>query len=80
MKQQGKCIVGNPISVDSFTSDWMTIRLHPGVFYRRQEAFHTTLDSIKGLYAEIDMGEFILLKFSDKDDVTKFHRNHHEYI
>jgi hypothetical protein len=80
MKQQGKCIVGDPISVDSYTADWMTIRLHPCVFYSRQEAFHNTLDSIKGLYAELDMGQFILLKFSEKEDVTRFHRNHHEYI
>jgi len=80
MKQQGKCIVGDPISVDGYTADWMSIRVHPGTFYRRLEAIYKTLDSIKGVYAEIDMGQFVLLRFSDKDDVTKFHRDHHEYI
>ncbi len=80
MKQQGKCIVGDPISVDGYTADWMSVRVHPTTFYRRQEAIQQTLDTIKGLYAEIDMGQYVLLRFSEKEDVTRFHRNHHEYI
>lgn len=77
MKQQGRCVVGNMREVDDFTSDWMSVRVNPGVYYRRQDEFYSTLDSVKGLYAELDMGQYIVLRFSEKDDVTTFHRNHH---
>lgn len=77
MKQQGRCIVGNLRDVDDFTSDWMSIKIHPAIYYRRQDEFDETLGQTKGLYAELDMGQFIILRFSLKDDVTNFHRNHH---
>jgi hypothetical protein len=80
MKQLGKCIIGEHRVVDSYTTDWMSVKLHPTTYYRRQEDIQPTLDNIKGLYAELDMGQYIILRFSDKDDVTAFHRNHHEYI
>ena len=41
MKQQGKCITGDPVSVDNFTADWMSVRIHPTTFYRRQEEIHS---------------------------------------
>lgn len=77
MKQFGKCIVGDLRKVDDFTSDWMSIKIHPAVYYRRQAEFDKTLENMKGLYAELDMGQYILLRFSLKDDITDFHRNHH---
>jgi hypothetical protein len=80
MKQQGRCLTGDPIRLDSYTADWMTVRLHPTTFYRRLEEFEEGFKKVKGLYAEIDMGQFILIKFSEKDDVTAFHRRHHEYL
>lgn len=80
MKQQGQCIIGDPIRIDSYTAGWMSIRLHPAMFYRRIEMFQDSLKKTKGLYAELDMGEFVVIKFSEKDDVTAFHRKHHEYI
>jgi hypothetical protein len=80
MKQNGRCIVGNQISVDSYTSDWMSVRLHPTTFYRRYDEFQKGLDSVRGLYAELDFGQFIVLRFSEKDDMTAFHRRHHEYV
>jgi hypothetical protein len=80
MKQQGRCIVGDLRVVDSYTSDWMSIKMHPATFYRRQADIQASLEKIRGLYAELDMGQYILLRFSEKDDVTTFHRHHHEYI
>ena len=80
MKQQGRCIVGDPTRVEGYTSGWMSVKVHPGTFYRREDAILESLDTIKGYYAQLDMGQFILLRFSDKDDVTKFHRLHHEYL
>jgi len=80
MKQRGKCIIGDPIIVDSYTSDWATVRLHPAIFYRRQDEFQKGFKAMKGLYAEIDMGQFVIIRFSEKDDLTAFHRRHHEYI
>lgn len=80
MKQQGQCITGDPIRVDSFTSDWMSVKLHPTTFYRRIDEFQKSFESVKGLYAEIDMGQFVVIRFSEKDDVTAFHRRHHEYL
>jgi hypothetical protein len=54
--------------------------MHPTTYYRRQEDILPTLEKIKGLYAELDMGQYIILRFSEKDDLTSFHRDHHEYI
>jgi hypothetical protein len=80
MKQQGRCIVGNDISVNSYTSDWISVKLHPTTFYRRYEEFQKGLDTVAGLYAELDMGQYVLLRFSEKADVTAFHKRHHEYL
>ena len=80
MKQQGKCITGNPIQFDSYTSGCMSVRMHPTSYYRRQEEISESLKKSKGLYAEIDQGQFVVIRFSEKDDVTAFHRKHHEYL
>ena len=80
MKQEGKCIVGDPVRLDNYTSNWMSIRLHPATFYRRIEEIQKGLKTAKGLYAEIDMGQFVVIRFSEKADLTAFHRRHHEYI
>lgn len=80
MKQQGKCIIGDPIRVDNFTAGWLFIRIHPSSYYRRQEEFIQGLEQAKGLYAELDLGQFVVIRFSEKDDMTAFHRRHHEYV
>ncbi len=80
MKQVGREIVGDPIKVDSYTSDWAQVRLHPCMFYRRYDLFEAGYKSMKGLYAELDLGQYISIRFSDKSDVTTFHRLHHEYL
>ena len=80
MKIQGNCVTGDPVMLDRYTANWLTVRLHPTTYYRRQDAFFDSFKSIKGLYAEIDRGEFICIRFTDKDDVTNFHKMHHEYI
>lgn len=80
MKQQGKCIVGDPVRIDSYTAGWPSVRLHPTTFYRRQDEIQEGFNSVKGLYTEIDMGQYIVIKFSEKDDLTAFHRRHHTYL
>lgn len=80
MKQDGKCITGDPIRVERYTSDWLTVKLHPTTFYRRLEEFYNGFEEVKGLYAEIDCGQFVMVRFSEKDDLTAFHRRHHSYI
>ena len=80
MKQEGRCITGNLVSVNSYTADWISVRLHPTTFYRRYDQFQEGFDHVRGFYAELDMGQFVLLRFSHKEDVTAFHKRHHEYI
>lgn len=80
MKQQGKCIIGDQVSVDNFTSDWLSVKIHPSTFYRRQEQIHNGFQNVRGLYAELDLGQYIVIRFSNKDDMTEFHRLHHEYL
>jgi len=80
MRQQGKCIIGDPIQVDSYTAGWMSVRMHPTSYYRRQDEIQASLNKTKGLYTEIDQGQFVVIRFSEKDDVTAFHRSHHQYI
>ena len=80
MKQKGRAIIGNDIKVDSYTNNWNHVRIHPLVFYRRYDKFEEGFKSVKGLYAELDLGQFISIRFSEKSDLTAFHRLHHEYI
>lgn len=80
MRKQGKCIVGDIITIDSYTSDWLSVRMHPTSYYRRQEEIHDGLSDTKGLYAELDLGQFVVIRFSEKDDLTAFHRRHHDYL
>lgn len=80
MKQLGHEIVGDIIKVENYTSHWAQVRLNPSMFYRRHAEFQDGYSSMKGLYAELDLGQYISIRFSDKNDVTTFHRLHHEYI
>ena len=80
MKQEGKCLVGDPVRLDSFTSSWVKVRLHPATFYRRRDQFDEGFKDVKGLYAELDFGDFVDVRFSEKEDLTDFHRKHHQYI
>lgn len=80
MKQEGRCIVGDPIKVNSYTADWLSVRLHPTTYYRRLEEFDRGFEQVKGLYAELDLGQFVLIRFLEKDDLTAFYRRHHQYV
>ena len=80
MKQQGKLIVGDPIKINSLTREWETVRIHPLVFYPRYDIFVDGLKNSKGLHACVDMGQYVMIRFSDKDDLTAFYRRHHEYV
>jgi len=80
MKQKGNCLTGDPIQLDNYTSSWESVRLAPTTFYRRHEQFKKGFKKVKGFYVEIDMGQFVLVRFSEKEDLTEFHRLHHEYL
>ena len=80
MKQLGCEIIGDAIKVDSYTSGWLQVKLHPIVFYRRYEEFVNSFEHLTGLYAEIEFNDFVVIRFSNKEDMTTFHRIHHEYI
>lgn len=80
MKQQGKYISGNHTQVNSYTAGWESVRIHPTSYYRRQDEFLAGLTKSKGLYAELDMGQFVVIRFSEKDDMTAFHQRHHTYV
>lgn len=80
MKQHGAFITGDSIRVNDYTADWFSVRLHPGTFYRRYEQFSQGFSTINGLYTVIDLGQFVSVRFSEKDDLTSFHRLHHKYI
>lgn len=80
MKQQGKCLTGDPIRVERYTADWFTVKLHPTTFYRRHDEFQEGFNKVKGLYTEIDCSQYVLVRFSEKEDLTEFHRRHHTYL
>lgn len=80
MKQDGKCIVGDPIRVDDFTSDWLSVRVHPATYYRRIDDFYAGFTDVKGFYTRLDQGEYVVIRFSEKEDLTAFHRRHNNYI
>lgn len=80
MKQIGREITGNDIKVSSYTNDWIQIRIHPAIFYRRYEQFADSFNNIQGFYTELDQGQYVSVRFSDKNDVTEFYRKHHEYL
>ena len=80
MKQHGFEITGDAVKVDSYTNGWAQVKLHPIVFYRRYDDFVESYSKLKGPYAEIEFNDFVVIRFSNKEDVTTFHRIHHEYI
>jgi hypothetical protein len=80
MKQRGQCLTGDPIRIDRFTTNWLAVKLHPTTFYRRLEEFQSGFELVKGLYAEIDCGQYVSVRFSEKDDLTAFYRRHHAYL
>lgn len=80
MKQQNKCLTGDPIRVARYTSSWLSVRIHPASYYRRLDDFLESLNKTKGMYAILDTGPYVLIKFAEKDDLTAFHRQHHQYV
>ena len=80
MKQHGKCLVGDPVLLERYTTGWLSIKLHPTTFYRRHNEFQSGFEQVRGLYAEIDCGQYVLVRFSEKEDLTHFHRLHYQYL
>jgi len=80
MKQVGSSIIGNLVQVNNFTKEWSEISLHPAIFYRNYDKFITTLEDGNGLYAEIDSGNNIIIRFSDNDDAINFHNDYNDYF
>jgi hypothetical protein len=80
MKKQGNFVTGDPVRLDKFTGSWATVKLHPAVFYRRIDQFHDSLNSVRGLYTEIDTGECVMIRFSEKDDLAAFYKTHNQYV
>lgn len=80
MKQNGNCIIGDPVRVGDFTSSWDTISMHPSTFYRRYDQIQENLNNVKGFYTKLDLGDFVLIRFSEKDDLDNFYKNNYEYI
>jgi hypothetical protein len=80
MKQKGNCVTGDPIRLDKYTAGWLSVKLHPTTYYRRLDDIKKGYGSVKGIYAEIDMGHHVVVKFSEKEDLTDFYRIHHKYI
>lgn len=80
MKVIKNCIVGDQASIFSYTNDWYPVKIHPATYYRRMSDFEEGFKLVKGLYAEMDLGQYVMIRFSLKEDVTAFHRKHHEYL
>jgi len=80
VKKVGKCITGDMCRVDSYTQDWFPVKMHPSTYYRRMDEIGETLQKSKGLYTELDLGQFVLLRFSEKDDLTSFYKKHHDHV
>lgn len=80
MKQHGHEIVGDITKVDSYTCKWNQIKLHPSLFYRRYNEFSKSYKIVKGYYVELDLGQYISIRFSDLSDITKFYEMHKEYL
>jgi len=75
MKQYGTCISGDSIQVNNLTKEWIEILLHPATFYRNYDTLRGRLENIKGYYAEIDLGEDILIRFSEDNDAAEFQKS-----
>lgn len=80
MRQQGRRILGDLCALDDYTSKWISVRMHPATFYSRQHDIRKSLEDIEGHYVEIDMGQYVIFRFSENNDLTTFYRYHHEYI
>lgn len=80
MKVVGNLVTGDFARLMNYTAGWHSVKMHPATFYRRRFELETTLSKIKGLWSEIDMGECVLIKFSNKEDVTEFYKKHHSHI
>ena len=80
MKILENCVTGDMVPVGSYTKDWYNVHIHPTTFYRKYDEFLKGFKQVKGLYTDLDFGQFISIRFSDKNDLTEFHRMHHEYI
>jgi hypothetical protein len=74
MKISGNCIVGDHIQVDRFTAKWASIKVLPITYYRKQEEITKILDSCTGICAELDNGEHVSIRFSEKSDLENFYK------
>lgn len=80
MKQVGNRIIGDVVRLEDYTAKWDSLRLHPTTFYRKYAQFQQVLSSLPGLYAQIDAGDFVEIKFSNESDLNNFYKMHNEYI
>jgi hypothetical protein len=74
MKQEGKCIIGNQVCIDNYTAGWPSIKIHPSSFYRKYSDINYKLKSIKGLYTYLDFGQYVVVRFSNEDDMHFFNK------
>ena len=72
MRQSGKCIIGNQVCVDNYTAGWPSVKIHPSSFYQKYDRYN--FKSIKGLYTYLDFGQYVVVRFSDEDDLISFTR------
>jgi hypothetical protein len=80
MKIKDRCIIGDIVLVGEYTDHWYQINIHPTTFYRRLDQFSDGFKKVKDLYTELDLGQYVSIRFREKNDLTEFHRMHHEYL
>lgn len=80
MKKIENCIIGESAKLMDYTNGWYTVHVHPTTYYRRMSQFQNSLSSIDGLYAEIDYGSGVYLRFSNQSDAEKFRLDNHAYL
>lgn len=80
MKIKDQCVTGSMHVVNNYTQEWHQVRIHPATFYRRIDQFIEGFKTVKGLYTELDLGQFVSIRFSNKQDLTDFYRMHNAYL
>jgi len=75
LKQVGHKIVGDFVKIDNITKDWSQVAIHPVVYYRKEQRIEEALNAIKGLYAELDTGRDVYIRFQTEEDANTFLEN-----
>lgn len=74
MKQINKCITGTQVCIDNYTADWPSIKIHPTSFYKNYNDMTNKMKSIKGLYTFLDLGQYVVVRFSNEEDIRYFRK------